>query len=211
VNIESVTGWTGALGGELLHRLVLFLLTLIMLFVMFRDGAWIAERAVETADRILGDPGERLAAKIADAVRGTVNGTVVLAVAQGFVIGIAYVAGGVPNPLLFVLMTIAFGMLPFGAWAVFIAAALAVLAQGGSVLAATFVFSFGATVMLLANLIWPALVGSTAQLPFLLALIGIFGGLQTFGLVGLFVGPVIMAVLLTIWREWLASPAAPAE
>jgi len=211
VNIESVTVWTGALGGELLHRLILFLLTLLMLFIMFRDGAWMAERAVETADRILGDPGERLAGKIADAVRGTVNGTVVLAVAQGMVIGIAYVAADVPNPALFVLMTIAFGMLPFGAWAVFIAAAIVVLAQGGSVWAGVFVVSFGATVMTVANLVWPALVGSTAQLPFLLALIGIFGGLQTFGLVGLFVGPVIMAVLLTIWREWLESPAAPAD
>ena len=51
--------------------------------------------------------------------------------------------------------------------------------------------------------VWPALVGKSARLPFLLALIGILGGLQSFGLVGLFVGPVIMAAVLTIWREWL--------
>jgi predicted PurR-regulated permease PerM len=51
--------------------------------------------------------------------------------------------------------------------------------------------------------VWPTLVGNAARLPFLVALIGIFGGLQVFGLIGLFVGPVIMAALLTIWREWL--------
>jgi predicted PurR-regulated permease PerM len=53
--------------------------------------------------------------------------------------------------------------------------------------------------------IWPTLVGGAARLPFLFALIGIFGGLQTFGLIGLLVGPVIMAALLTVWREWLLS------
>jgi predicted PurR-regulated permease PerM len=211
VNLESVTTWTGALGGELLHRIVLFVLTLLVLFFMFRDGAWIAERVVETTDRVLGYPGERLASKIADAVRGTVDGTVVVAIAQGALIGVAYVAAGVPNPLLFVLLTIGFGMLPFGAWVVFSVAALMLLAQGGSLWAVALVFGSGAAVMLVANLMWPALVGGTAQLPFLVALIGIFGGLQTFGLIGLFVGPVIMAALLTIWREWLAPPIQPGE
>ena len=46
----------------------------------------------------------------------------------------------------------------------------------------------------------------SSRLPFLLALVGIFGGLQAFGLLGLFVGPVIMAALLVVWREWLVSP-----
>jgi predicted PurR-regulated permease PerM len=53
------------------------------------------------------------------------------------------------------------------------------------------------------HFVWPTLVGNSARLPFLVALIGIFGGLQVFGLIGLFVGPVIMAALLTVWREWL--------
>ena len=205
LDLESVTGWTRALGGELLHRLVHFFLTLLALFFFLRDGAAIGDRILETADRLLGDPGERLASKMADAVRGTVNGTVVVAVAEGVIIGVGYVVAGVPNPLLFGMLTIAFAMVPFGAWAAFTAAALALLFQGGSLLAAGSVFGFGAAVMLVGdNFIWPALVGNTARLPFLLALIGIFGGLQAFGLIGLFVGPVIMAAVLIVWREWIA-------
>jgi predicted PurR-regulated permease PerM len=50
---------------------------------------------------------------------------------------------------------------------------------------------------------WPLLLGRTARLPFLFAFVGIFGGLASFGLVGLFLGPVIMAAVLTIWREWV--------
>jgi predicted PurR-regulated permease PerM len=209
INKDSATQWTQALGGQLLHRLVLFFITLIALFFMLRDGAWIAARALETSDRLLGDPGERLASKMVEAVRGTVNGTVVVAVVEGGLIGIAYAIAGVPNPVVFALLTAAFAMLPFGAWVAFTAASLLLLVQGGSVLAAAGVFGFGAAVMLIGdNFVWPAIVGGAARLPFLLALIGIFGGLQTFGLLGLFVGPVIMAALVTIWREWVAPSAA---
>jgi predicted PurR-regulated permease PerM len=51
--------------------------------------------------------------------------------------------------------------------------------------------------------VWPIMVGGAARLPFLFAFVGIFGGLASFGLIGLFLGPVIMAAALTIWREWV--------
>jgi predicted PurR-regulated permease PerM len=95
-------------------------------------------------------------------------------------------------------------MVPFGAWVAFTAAALALLLYGGSLLATAGVFGFGAAVMLIGdNVIQPALIRGTTRLPFLLALIGILGGLQTFGLIGLFLGPVIMTALLTVWSEWV--------
>jgi predicted PurR-regulated permease PerM len=204
VNLESVTAWTSALGGALLHRLFLFLITLVALFWMFRDGAWLANRALATADHLLGYPGERLASKMAEAIRGAVNGTVAVAVAEGAIIGIAYVLAGVPHPLLFAVLTIAFAMVPFGAWVAFSAAALVLLLHGGSLSAAAGLFGFGAAAMLIGdNFIQPAFIGGTTRLPFLLILIGIVGGLQTFGLIGLFLGPVVMSALLTVWREWV--------
>jgi predicted PurR-regulated permease PerM len=123
---------------------------------------------------------------------------------EGVLIGLGYVLAGVPNPLLFALLTAAFAMIPFGAWFAFTAAALVLLVQGGSLLVAASVFGFGAAVLLIGdNFIWPALAGNMARLPFLLALVGIFGGLQAFGLIGLFIGPVIMAAVLVVWREWI--------
>jgi predicted PurR-regulated permease PerM len=204
INIESITAWTSALGGALLHRIFLFLVTLIALFLMLRDGTWLADRVLATTDLLLGDPGERLASKIADAVRGTVNGTVVVAVADGAIIGMAYVLAGVPHPLLFAVLTMAFAMVPFGAWAGFTAATLVLLLHGGSILVAAGLAGFCAAVLLIGdNFIQPALIGGSTRLPFLLVLIGILGGLKSFGLVGLFLGPVIMAALLTVWREWV--------
>jgi predicted PurR-regulated permease PerM len=198
------------LGVQITHTILLFTITLIALFFFLRDGSWIARRVLDTADQLLGDPGERLASKMADAVRGVVNGTVIVALAEGAIIGIAYFVAGVPGWLLFAVLTAAFAMIPFGAWFAFTMAAVILFIHGGSAVAAFSVFGFGAAVMLLGDqFFWPALVGKSARLPFLLALIGILGGLQSFGLVGLFVGPVIMAAVLTVWREWLMMSRVP--
>jgi predicted PurR-regulated permease PerM len=204
---DTLAGWTSSLGGQLLHRLFLVLLTLMALFLLLRDGASLGERLLVLADRWLGGPGERLAEKTVGAVRGTVNGTVVVALGEGTLIGLGYVAAGVPHPMLFAVLTVAFAMLPLGAWVAFTAAALFLVGQGGSFLAAGGLFAFGAAVMLAGdNFVQPALIGGAIRLPFLLTLIGILGGLESFGIVGLFLGPVIMASLLTIWREWVAAP-----
>ena len=211
-NAETAVETARTFGGQLLHRAFMFLVSLVTLFVLLRNGSWIANRVLDTADRIFGDPGERLAGKMAGAIRGTVNGTIVVAVVEGLLIGIAYVLVGVPNSIMFMILTIAFAMLPFGAWAAFTVAAAALLVTGGSVWAAFAVFAWGAAVMLVGDhFVWPTLVGGAARLPFLFALVGIFGGLATFGLFGLFLGPVIMAALLTVWREWVIAPERGAE
>jgi predicted PurR-regulated permease PerM len=90
VHVENITAWTSTLGGAVLHRLFLFLITLIALFLLLRYGTWLADRTLANAERLLGNPGERLAGKIADAIRATVNGTVAAAVLKGAIIGIAY-------------------------------------------------------------------------------------------------------------------------
>jgi predicted PurR-regulated permease PerM len=204
VNTENITAWTSTLGGALLHRLVLFLITLVALFLVLRDGAYLADHARATAGRLLGDPGERLVRKIADAIRATVNGTVAAAIVKGGVIGVAYVLTGVPHPLLFTVLTMVLAMVPLGAWAALATAVLILLIQGGTWLVAAGLAGFGAAMLLIGeNFIQPALIGGAARLPFLLVLIGIIGGMQSFGLLGLFLGPVIMAALLTIWREWI--------
>jgi predicted PurR-regulated permease PerM len=94
-------------------------------------------------------------------------------------------------------------LVPFGAWLVFGLASL-ILVGTGKLLAGALLFAFGVTVMTVGdNVVQPAAIGGSVELPFLLALIGAFGGLLEMGLVGLFIGPVIMAALLLVWREWI--------
>jgi predicted PurR-regulated permease PerM len=103
-------------------------------------------------------------------------------------------------------LTVVSALVPLGAWIVLIAAALTVPAYSGDWLASVVLLAIGAAVLMIGdNFVLPALIGEAAELPFLLVLIGMLGGLQSFGLIGLFLGPVIMATVLAVWREWIDS------
>jgi predicted PurR-regulated permease PerM len=207
VNADNASDLFRTFGGQLLHRLFLLLFSLLTLFLLLRNGRSIADRILETCDRLFGEAGEGLAEKMVDATRGTVNGTVLVAAGEGLLIGVGYLVAGVPNAIVFTILTTAFAMLPFGAWLAFTVATLVLLSVGGSGIAAAGVFFWGAIVMLAGDhFVWPTLVGDSARLPFLFAFVGIFGGLAAFGLLGLFLGPVIMAALLVVWREWIFRP-----
>lgn len=211
MNADNVSDVLRTLGSQLVHRLFLLFFSLLTLFVLLRSGHSVASRFLETCDRLFGDAGEGLIEKMIDATRATVNGTLLVALGEGTVIGIGYFVAGVPNALMFVIFTTAFAMIPFGAWLAFTVAALILVSGGGSGVAAAGVFLWGAIVMFAGDhFVWPTLVSGSARLPFLLAFVGIFGGLAAFGLMGLFVGPVIMAALLAVWREWIFRPASQA-
>ncbi|WP_342738982.1 AI-2E family transporter [Bradyrhizobium sp. B117] len=211
VNADNVSELFRTLGGQLMHRLFLLFFSLLALFALLRSGRSVASRFLETCDRLFGDAGEGLVEKMIDATRAIVNGTVLVALGEGLLIGIGYFVAGVPNALIFVILTTAFAMIPFGAWLAFTVAAIATISQGGSGIAAAAVFLWGSLVMFAGDhFIWPTLGSGSARLPFLLAFVGIFGGLSAFGLMGLFVGPVIMAALMAMWREWIFRPVPEA-
>jgi predicted PurR-regulated permease PerM len=211
LNADNVSDLFRTFGGQLLHRLFLLFFSLMALFALLRNGRSIANRFLETCDKLFGEAGEGLIEKMIDATRATVNGTVLVALGEGAAIGLGYFVAGVPNFLMFVIFTTAFAMIPFGAWLAFTVAAVVTISGGGSGVAAVGVIIWGTVVMLAGDhFIWPTLVSGSARLPFLLAFVGIFGGLAAFGLMGLFVGPVIMAALLAIWREWIFRSAPQA-
>ena len=95
---------------------------------------------------------------------------------------------------------------------VFVIACFTLIIQS-RITAAVLLFVFASVVVFVADhFVRPALIGASTRLPFLWVLLGIFGGLETFGLIGLFVGPAIMAAVIAIWREGAkpANPDAPA-
>jgi predicted PurR-regulated permease PerM len=208
LNADNVSDLFTTLGGQLIHRLFLLFFSLLALFALLRNGRAVASRVLETCDRLFGEAGEGLVEKMVDATRATVNGTVLVAFGEGIMIGLIYFVVGVPNALTFLILTTAFAMIPFGAWFAFTAAAVVTISAGGIGFAAAAVFVWGSAVMLAGDhFVWPTLVSGAARLPFLLAFVGIFGGMAAFGLIGLFIGPVIMAALLSMWREWIFRPA----
>jgi predicted PurR-regulated permease PerM len=193
---------SGELGAEVAHRAVLFGFTLMTLFFLFKDGDNLAPQMRDASTRAFGPAGERIGLQMIASVHGTVDGLVLVGLGEGFILGIVYVFAGVPHPTLFGLFTAIASMVPFGAPLVFGIAALVLLVQG-SVASAIVIAVLGFIVAFAADhFVRPTLIGSATRLPFLWVLLGILGGLETWGLLGLFLGPAIMAALMLLWREW---------
>lgn len=208
VSTGSILGWMRSIGGEIARDTSLFAITLVIMGTMLARGRAIDSRARHVARRMFGGFGEDFLAHTISAVRSTVNGTLLVSVLEGTIIGVGYWVAGVPQPLLFATFTILLALIPFGAWAAFGLATLILLAQG-HVAAGVALFVFGTIVMAIGdNFIQPSVVGNAVELPFLFAMIGALGGLAELGLVGLFIGPVIMAALLVVAREWIGPETA---
>lgn len=190
-------------GSIALRGVVHFGFMLLTLFVLLRSGPRVAEQVLKAVRRVFGADGTHLAMRMAVAVRGTVTGLVIVGFGEGTLIGVSYFATGLPHAAELGLVTAIAAMLPFCAPIVFGAAALWLSVHGQAVGAAV-VLATGAVVVFVAeHFVRPGLIGSTTRLPFLLVLFGILGGAETFGLVGLFIGPALMTVLTLLWREAL--------
>ena len=206
ISTRSVAESARQYGGEIIHRLILFGFTLLTLFFLFRDGTAFSSQLVILSHRLFGAGGEQIGRHMTQAVVGTVNGLVLVGLGEGVLMGLAYVLAGLPHPVAVGALTGVLGVIPFGAPIVFGAAAL-YLAAIGSTIAAVIVLGFGMFVVFVADhFIRPVLIGGATRLPFLWVLLGILGGLETFGILGLFVGPAVMAALMSLWRDWSEPP-----
>lgn len=195
-------------GAEIIHRLIIFGFTLLTLFFLFRDGTLFSQQLLRASDRLLGPDGERVGRHMMQAVLATVNGLVLVGLGEGALMGIAYIIAGLPHPVSVAALTGVLAVIPFGAPVAFGAAAL-YLAASGSAIAGVAVLCFGFVVVFVADhAIRPVIIGGAARLPFLWVLLGILGGLETFGIIGLFLGPAIMAALISLWRDWTEMPSA---
>ena len=193
-------------GGEVIRRLVIFLFTLLTLFFLFREGSGLAGQLRALSDRVVGERGEAIGRHMIDAVHGTVNGLVLVGLAEGVVLGVVYVVVGLPYPASIGAVTGVLAVIPFGAPLVYILAALYMASIGKTVLGIV-IFASGSVVVFVADhFIRPMIIGGAARLPFLWVLLGLLGGLETTGIIGLFLGPAIMAALIALWRDWTGSP-----
>jgi predicted PurR-regulated permease PerM len=201
-NRDSLMGYTRALGHQVIHRSVLFGFALLTLFFLFRDADRVVGQMLRASQRAVGPHGERIGRQMVASVHGTVDGLVLVGLGEGVILGIAYWIAGVPHPTILGAVTAIAAMIPFAAPVAFGIAALLLLAQGSPGAAAA-IFALGAVVVFVADhFVRPVLIGGATRLPFLWVLLGILGGVETWGLLGLFLGPALMAALIQLWRDW---------
>lgn len=208
-NTSSMRDLSRTAGAQVLHRAILFGFTLVTLFFLFREGRTVREQAITASTRLFGPRGERVGRQMVASVHGTVDGLVLVGIGEGFLLGVTYYFAGVPHPILLGALTAVAAMIPFGAPLVFGAAALILFAQSSAIPAMVVVVAGLVVTFVADHFVRPALIGGTTRLPFLWVLLGILGGVETLGLLGLFVGPAVMAALVLLWREFTQGDATP--
>ena len=197
----QLLGLTRSVGPLVLHRTLLFVVTLMTLFFLFRDGKSLAKNLQQIGRTVLGARSGPIARHVVEAIHGTVDGLVLVGLAEGAVIGIGYFLAGLPHAIVFAIATGILAIIPFGAPLAFCLAGLILFGMGKAVFGISLIV-FGFLVVFVADhFIRPFLIGGASKIPFLLVLLGLFGGVSSLGLVGLFVGPALMAVLVAVWRE----------
>lgn len=188
-------------GAQIAHRLITLTFTVATVFFVYQNGRHLADKTLLLLDRLTGESGTRYGLQAADAIRATVSGLVLVGLAEGLLIGIAYGLASAPHPALLGLLTGVLAMIPFAAPIIFGGVALILLARG-SMVGAIGVFGFGMVVLFIGDhFVRPKIIGDAAKLPFLWVLFGILGGVEVFGLIGLFAGPAMMALVMTLWRD----------
>ncbi len=175
------------------------------LFFFYRDGMSLVRQIRQALRNIIGDRIDHYINSVTATTRAVVYGIGLTALAQALLAGIGYAVAGAPNPILLTIITFMVAMIPFGTPFAWGGVALWLLSQGhttegiGLGLWGILVISW------VDNLIRPMVISGATKIPFILIFIGVLGGLTAFGFVGLFIGPVLLAIMLAVWREWISQ------
>lgn len=189
------------IGASLAHRSIQLGFSLLSLFFFYRDGQALRLQIDRVGEYCLAHRWHRFSKKLPQALRSIVNGTIVISIGVGILLGLCYWVLNFPAPVLAGFVTAVAAMVPFAAPIVFGVVALIFFAKSAFI-SCVIVLIWGALVMFLADhVVKPFMIGGAVQLPFLAVLFGILGGVETLGLLGLFIGPIVMVLFITLWDE----------
>ncbi|MBS0512639.1 MAG: AI-2E family transporter [Proteobacteria bacterium] len=178
---------------------------LITVFFLYRDGERVLDQVQRVLHRFLGARVDDYLAAVGGMTKAVVWGLVATALAQGLVAGLGYWWAGLSAPVLLGAVTALIAMVPFGTPFAWGSIGAWLLLRGDTAEGVGLLLWGALVVSWVDNLVRPLVISNATRIPFLLVMFGVLGGLAAFGLVGLFLGPVILAVLMAVWREWIGD------
>jgi predicted PurR-regulated permease PerM len=177
-------------------------LSVFIAFFLYRDGSALSARIKPLFARIGGQRAPALIQVAGDTIKGVVYGVIGTALIQGFLVGIGLWIAGIPRVLLLGVLACILSLIPIGPALVWLPAALW-LFQNGSTGWAVFLVIWGLLIVgTVDNLLKPYFIGKGSHLPFILVFLGTLGGVMTFGFLGLFLGPTLLAIAYASFQEW---------
>lgn len=198
----KLASWFFAKVGGVGSSLLQFLLTVVVCAVFWANGEAAAERVRRFARRLAGERGDRVVTLAGQAVRGVALGVVVTAVLQSLLAGLGLLIAGIPFVPVLTVVVFIFCIAQLGPILVMLPA-VGWLFWSGSTGWGTFLLVWTLAVGMMDNFVRPVLIRRGADLPLLLVFTGVLGGLISLGLIGIFVGPVVLAVTHTLLDEWV--------
>lgn len=195
----------------LANGVLLFMLSLFVAFFFYASGERLAAHTTAVFRRITGSQAERLIAVTGATIRGVVYGILGTALVQGILTTFGLWAAGVPRPLLLGVVAGGLSVLPIGAPSVWIPAALWLMTTGHTAWGVVLLIYGTVAISGSDSLIRPFFIARGAHLPFLLTMLGVLGGALAFGLLGVFVGPVLLGVGYTLVLEYGRGPQEPGD
>jgi predicted PurR-regulated permease PerM len=203
---RQVATWFMAQVGSLVMVVIQFLLTVIMAVILYAKGESASAGILSFARRLGGQQGEEVTILAAKAIRGVALGVAVTAILQATVGGIGLAVAGVPAASLLTGVMFMLCLAQVGPTLVLAPAVIWIYWRDG-VAWGTILLVFSVAAMTLDNFVRPALIRKGADLPLVLIFGGVIGGLIAFGIVGLFIGPVLLAVSYTLLKAWVSDGA----
>jgi predicted PurR-regulated permease PerM len=198
-SLRSLAAASGNIVVGAVGTVVGFFLMLFLLFFLLRDGGAMLERAVRLVP-LEATRRSQLLGLIGNTTRAVVFGTVVTAVVQGALVGIAFAFAGLTSPVVFGVLAAVLALLPAGGSAIVWIPAVLYLATAGRWGWAIFMLAWGAGVSISDNLLRPVLISNIAPVSTLAVFIGVVGGVSAFGAVGLIAGPVLLTLIVALLR-----------
>lgn len=210
--MEWATPWANEAAqvlGNMGLNMAKFALALLAVFFLYRDGEGLLGQTRLVLRRFLGKRGNAYLTAMAETSQAVLYGLILTALAQGLVAGIGYWVAGVPGSAMYGALTAIFALVPFGPPIIWVPISLWLL-WNGHILAGIGLFIWGVVaISWIDNLVRPLVISSSTRIPFLLVIFSVLGGVAGFGLLGLFLGPIAVALLLAVWREWVGERSLP--
>jgi len=196
--------WLVARVGGLGLLLLQLLLTVVIVAILYANGETVVRGADRFARRLAGPRGENAVHLAARAVRAVALGVIVTAIVQSVLVGLGLALAGVPFVTILVALVFVLAVAQIGPALVLIPATIWVYRESGAVWGTGFLV-WAIMCATFDNFLRPVLIKRGADLPLLLIFSGVIGGLIAFGVIGLFIGPVVLAVAYTFLVEWVAE------
>lgn len=187
-----------------------FILTVIIAALFYSGGEAASRGVVRLARRLGGDNGEEVAVLAARTIKSVAIGVVGTALIQSILGGIGLAVAGIPAAMLLTALIFILGVAQLQPWIVMLPAVFW-LYNNGNVTWGTILLVWTVFVSTIDNILRPVLIKKGADLPLVLIFAGVIGGLITFGIIGLFVGPVVLAVTYKLLSAWVQGPEAVKE